>query len=171
MKRVIENVLEQMAEKCKKDGIFVGDEFTKLLDDELPPEILLQHLNVDASPDSSSDREKEILNKLGIQRIEIAGFPPSEIEAVVNYMLKNLPLRIEKYNMEVVKDEENKIFLSYDIEDGKMQIHTEGILKEINQEIADLIQQRFDINLSDYGIKIVDSDQDVSMKIKGDDDE
>ena len=69
--------------------------------------------------------------------------------------------KIEKYNLAIKKDEENKLLLAYDLRNNEIQEHTEGILKEVNQEIADLIQQRFDIKLSDYGIKIVDSNQEV----------
>ena len=69
--------------------------------------------------------------------------------------------KIEKYNLAIKKDEENKLLLEYDLRNNEIQEHTEGILKEVNQEIADLIQQRFDIKLSDYGIKIVDSNQEV----------
>lgn len=75
-------------------------------------------------------------------------------------MQKNT-LIVKNYNLAVVKDDDNMLLLSYDLKDDEIQQHTEGILKEVNQEIADLIQQRFDINLSDYGIKVVDSDQEV----------
>lgn len=69
--------------------------------------------------------------------------------------------KIEKYNLAIKKDEENKLLFAYDLRNNEIQEHTEGILKEVNQEIADLIQQRFDINLSDYGLKVVDSDQEI----------
>lgn len=70
-------------------------------------------------------------------------------------------LKIEKYNLAIKKDEENKQLLAYDLRNNEIQEHTEGILKEVNQEIADSIQRDLDIDLCDYGIKIVDSNQEV----------
>lgn len=70
-------------------------------------------------------------------------------------------LKIEKYNLAIKKDEENKQLLVYDLRNNEIQEHTEGILKEVNQEIADSIQRDLDIDLCDYGLKVVDSGQEV----------
>lgn len=77
-----------------------------------------------------------------------------------NVMQKTI-LKIKQYNMAIIKDEDNKILLSYNLKDNEVQRHTEGILKEVNQEIADIIHNYFDINLDDYNIKV----QDASIKI------
>ncbi|MBW6487519.1 hypothetical protein [Sulfurimonas sp.] len=68
-------------------------------------------------------------------------------------------LIIKKHNMAIKKDEENKLLLAYDFKDNEIQEHTEGILKEVNQEIGDAIQQYFNVNLTDYGLIVINEDE------------
>lgn len=66
--------------------------------------------------------------------------------------MKENILIINKYNMAVKKDNDNMVLLSYDINNDEIQEHTEGILKKVNQDIADTIQQYFNIDLMSYGL-------------------
>lgn len=68
-------------------------------------------------------------------------------------------LKIEKYNMAIERDQENKQLLAYDFINNEAQERTEGILKEVNEEIGGLIESFFDIKLSDYDVVVVDSEQ------------
>lgn len=64
-------------------------------------------------------------------------------------------LILKNYRMLIKKDELNIVFLSYDI-NSKNQIieDTEGILKEVNREIADAIYKYFYTDLISYGVKV-----------------
>jgi len=55
----------------------------------------------------------------------------------------------------IVLDEDNKLLLSYDLlSNGEIDTHTEGILKELNKDIADETSKHFDISLADYGVDV-----------------
>lgn len=60
----------------------------------------------------------------------------NQINKKANYAKKQLYK--QTYNTGIVLDEENQILLSYDLlSNSKIDASTEGILKELNEEIAD----------------------------------
>ena len=60
-------------------------------------------------------------------------------------------------NMFIKVDEENKILLSSDIINSKyIDMASEGILKQLNCEIAHKIEDKLNINVVDYGVEILD---------------
>lgn len=42
--------------------------------------------------------------------------------------------------------------------DNEIQKHTEGILREVNSEIADEVQRYFGVDLADYGLTITEDE-------------
>ncbi len=63
-------------------------------------------------------------------------------------------LYIKKYQLVVVVDENNNLLLSYDSIDG-LELTSEGILKEVNDELNLKISQYFKIDIEDYGVAVV----------------
>ena len=60
-------------------------------------------------------------------------------------------------DMFIKVDEENKLLLASDIVDNeKIDISSEGILKEVNSYIALKIEDKLNINVVDYGVTIID---------------
>jgi len=60
-------------------------------------------------------------------------------------------------DMFIKVDEENKILLVNDIIDKKFfEISSEGILTNINSEIAKKIEAKLNIKIADYGVEIFD---------------
>lgn len=60
-------------------------------------------------------------------------------------------------NMFIKVDEENKILLSSDIVDREfIDTSSRGILKEVNSYIAKKIEDKLNINIVDYGVKVFD---------------
>ena len=63
----------------------------------------------------------------------------------------------EKERLAVEIDEENEILLSYNIENGiVMETSSEGILKEITEEIGKEIEEHFNIDINQYGVCFTD---------------
>lgn len=55
----------------------------------------------------------------------------------------------------IVLDEDNKLLLSYDLlSNGEINTRTEGILKELDRDIADEVNKHFNISLVDYGVDV-----------------
>jgi len=66
---------------------------------------------------------------------------------------------IKKFNM-AIKVIDNIIY-AYDIEDNIIREETEGILKEVNLELADAISKELSIkkeDFSDYNVAIIEND-------------
>jgi hypothetical protein len=60
-------------------------------------------------------------------------------------------------NFLVVLDKEQSILLAYDIDyNGVIDDYSEGILREVNPQIAQAITDRFGINLSAYGVTVIE---------------
>lgn len=58
-----------------------------------------------------------------------------------------------QHNIGIVLDEDNKLLLSYDLlSNGEINAHTEGILKELDIDIANEVNKHFNISLADYGV-------------------
>lgn len=68
-------------------------------------------------------------------------------------------------DMFIKVDEENKILLVNNIvNNSAMDISSEGILKEVNSDIAIKIEDKLNINIVDYGVEILDDSLSVSYK-------
>jgi len=63
-------------------------------------------------------------------------------------------LYIKEHQLVVVVDENNNLLLSYDSIDG-LELTSEGILKEVNDELNSKISQYFKIDIGDYGVAVV----------------
>ena len=63
-------------------------------------------------------------------------------------------LHIKEYQLVVVLDKDNKLLLSYDSIDG-LELTSEGILKEVNDELNLKISQYFKIDIGNYGVAVV----------------
>lgn len=62
----------------------------------------------------------------------------------------------KRYNLAIKQDEDNKILLSYELENEKIDENTEGILKELDEEIGNEVAAYFNITLSDYNVTLID---------------
>lgn len=70
--------------------------------------------------------------------------------------MKNF-LILKHYRIVIQKDELNCVFLSYDIDsENEIMKHTEGILKEVNNEIAEEMNKYFGVDLISYGVQTFD---------------
>ncbi len=68
--------------------------------------------------------------------------------------MSNNILYIKEQYLAVVVDKNNKLLLSYSSIDG-IELTSEGILKEINNELNAKISQHFKIDVEDYGVDVV----------------
>lgn len=68
-------------------------------------------------------------------------------EAIINTKLYSLAIKL---------DSDNNQLLAYDCSNNLINYSSEGILNEVNSEIAEKIEQRFDINLMEFGISVYD---------------
>lgn len=48
------------------------------------------------------------------------------------------------------------VVLGYEIEHGEILLYTEGIIREVCQELGDSIKSAFDIVLADFGIAVIE---------------
>lgn len=62
-----------------------------------------------------------------------------------------------KRGIAVRVDEDNKCLLSYSVCDGEILEGSEGILKEVDTDIAVLLSDELDLKIEDYGVEIVHS--------------
>ncbi len=63
-------------------------------------------------------------------------------------------LYIQDSQLVVVKDEDSKRLLAYDSIDG-IELSSEGILLEVNDELANKITQGFEVDICEYGIDVI----------------
>ena len=63
-------------------------------------------------------------------------------------------LYIQDSQLVVVKDEDSNRLLAYDSIDG-ITLSSEGILLEVNDELANKITQGFEIDICEYGIDVI----------------
>ena len=71
---------------------------------------------------------------------------------------------LEKYNMAIVLDTSNEMLLDYSHKNKEIDISSEGILKAVNAEISESIENHFKIELSDYGVEIYDESITMEMR-------
>lgn len=71
-------------------------------------------------------------------------------------------LMLNKYNCAVKKDDDNMLLLGYDIENDEYKDYTEGILREVCQDMADSIEETFSIKVKDYGVIIIEEKYDLT---------
>lgn len=68
-------------------------------------------------------------------------------------------------NMLIKVDEENELLFAYDIiESAFINYESEGILTEVNAEIALKIKKELNIDIADYGVSICDDAYEFSYK-------
>ncbi|MDX4028342.1 hypothetical protein [Aliarcobacter skirrowii] len=72
-------------------------------------------------------------------------------------------ITIDGFNMAIKVDEDNKELLSYDLRDNIVIESSEGILKEVNQELYNALETHLNINPNEYGIEI--NNEEVSLQI------
>jgi len=63
-------------------------------------------------------------------------------------------LYLKEHQLVVVLDKDNNLLLSYDSIDG-LELTSEGILKEVNDELNLKISQYFKIDIGNYGVAVV----------------
>ena len=76
-------------------------------------------------------------------------------EAIINSKLYTLAIKL---------DSDNNQLLAYTCSDSLINHSTEGILNEVNSEIAKKIEQQFNIKLSNFGVSVFD--EKISMEDK-----
>lgn len=74
-----------------------------------------------------------------------------------------MPKIIKDFNMAIKIDDNTKELLAYDVKNGVAELESEGILKEVNQELYNALETNLNINPSEYGIEI--NNEEVSLQI------
>ncbi|NCO27603.1 MAG: hypothetical protein COT46_04395 [Sulfurimonas sp. CG08_land_8_20_14_0_20_36_33] len=68
----------------------------------------------------------------------------------------NIYLILKTYYMAIALDTDNKCLLSYNYQDGQINISSKGILTTVNTELGEMLESFFKIELSDYGVELYD---------------
>lgn len=74
-----------------------------------------------------------------------------------------MPKIIKDFNMAIKIDDNTKELLAYDVKNGVAELESEGILKEVNQELYNALETHLNINPNEYGIEI--NNEEVSLQI------
>lgn len=74
-----------------------------------------------------------------------------------------MPKIIKDFNMAIKIDDNTKELLAYDVKNGVAELESEGILKEVNQELYNALETNLNINPNEYGIEI--NNEEVSLQI------
>lgn len=74
-----------------------------------------------------------------------------------------MPKIIKDFNMAIKIDDNTKELLAYDVKNGVAELESEGILKEVNQELYNALETQLNINPNEYGIEI--NNEEVSLQI------
>lgn len=69
------------------------------------------------------------------------------------YIAEYRYLYIEEEAIVVKLDRENKLIMVYDSTDG-VELKSEGILRDINDDLNSIIAGHFKINVGDYGVAV-----------------
>lgn len=64
-----------------------------------------------------------------------------------------------KRSLAVEIDKDNKTMMMYDTENGEVREETVGILNKTNKEIGLEIAEYYGVELSDYGVEILEDDE------------
>ena len=68
----------------------------------------------------------------------------------------NKYLSIKAYDIRIALDTKNNHLLSYNYQDGQINISSKGILTTVNTELGEILESFFKIELSDYGVELYD---------------